>query len=100
MPATASLSPRLVAVTREQYLWQNEARITAAALIAAAADPLISRHFAAVSMAEGLVDVHDAAAIRQATLGADKIAMFHQSFATDARQLKLHHLDHLANLVL
>lgn len=93
--------PRLVPLPREQYLRKEETRIRSLALPQAAnADPQVQVHLFAVCAAEELIDIHEAAALRQEAQGAPHFARSHRRYATLAWQLKLFHLNQLAALLI
>jgi hypothetical protein len=101
MSNTATLEiPRLVPHPRETYLRQNETRIRSEAGRMAKDDPTIKRHLHGVEMAEDLYDIHDVAGAKQRQLGKEPWAVIHDRHKAAAFQLKLHHLDLLANLTL
>lgn len=98
MTATSQIQ-RLVALPREQYLRKEETRIRSLALPAQNTDPAVELHLNAVLGAEDLIDIHEVAAERQASQGAEHFAASHRRFAAIAWQLKLYHLSQLANLL-
>jgi len=87
--------PRLLTHPREQYIRQNEARI-ADAIRANSSEPFVILHAQAVEMAQSLIDVHEAAAVRQLNCDAIRVAQMHQGYAAQATQLKLYHLSQIA----
>ena len=89
--------PRLVTHPREQYLRKEECRIRSLALPARNADPAIAIHLNAVLGAEDLIDIHEAAAKRQASQSAPHFSEVHRRLAAVAWQLKLYHLNALAS---
>lgn len=100
MPATEQNIPHLVAVPREQYLRKEENRIRSLADAAATSDLAVELHRNAVLFAEDLIDVHESAAARQASQGADHFAESHRRFASQAWQLKLYHLNQLSAILI
>jgi|JFJP01.1.fsa_nt_gi hypothetical protein len=101
MPATDTTDvPRIVAHTREVYLRQNEARIRSDAARLAKSDPSIKRHLDAVEMAEDLGDYHETVINHFRDKKLNHRIPPHERYRDQTFQLKLHHLDQLANLIL
>ena len=95
--------PRLLSHPREQYVRQNEARIAdaiAQAMKAPQVDPAVHLHSVVIEMAQDLIDVHDAAANRQRSCGANRVADSHEGFSAQATQIKLYHLSQLSAILL
>jgi hypothetical protein len=90
----------LIPVHREQYLAKDEARIIAAATIAARTDATIKTHLQILNMSEDLQAIHESAATRYSTQpNTAHIVARHNTYAANARQIYLHHLDRLATLL-
>jgi hypothetical protein len=90
---------RLVPHPREIYLRQNEARIRSDAL-ALKNDRIALRHLAGIEIAEDLQDYHETVIAHFRSKGLTHRIPPHELYLAGAFQLKLHHLDHLANLTL
>jgi len=100
MNSTIEIS-RLVTHPREQYLRQNEARLRSLSLPARNDDPVVAVHTNAMLFAEDLIDRHEVAAeANRQHPTRQHVALEHQVFAAKATQLKLYHLDQLANLLI
>lgn len=99
MSQTATITP-LLALPRETYLRQNEARIrsAAASILAAGPDTSIRAALDAVIYAEDLFDIHDVTASYYRERGLVHKDRTHTRFAAAAMQLKLRALDQLAYL--
>lgn len=100
MSTATNTIPRLVPIPREQYLRKEETRIRSLALPSRNADPFIELHLDAVLGAEELIDIHEVAAQRQSNQGAEHFAASHRRFAAIAWQIKLHHLNQLAAILI
>ena len=90
---------RLIPHPRETYLRQNETRIRSQAA-AIKTDPLITRHLTYIESAEDLHDYHEAVIAHFEKQGSLYRIPPHERYKESAIQLKLHHLDQLANLIL
>lgn len=99
MPNTLQI-PLLVPFAREQYLRKEETRIRSEALPVRHGDSEVNLHLNAVLGAEELIEIHEVAARRQNAQGATAVAATHHRFAALAWQLKLHHLNCLASLLI
>lgn len=102
MPHVSDI-PRLLSHPREQYVRQNESRITDAIALAkkaAPVDPAVELHAHVIDMMQSLIDVHESAAGRQRNCGAERVAAMHEGFAAQATQVKLYHLSQIASLLL
>lgn len=101
MSTTAAAEiPRLTTHPRETYLRQNETKIRSDAARLAKDDPAISKHLSAVEMTEDLADYHDTVIEHFRAKDARHRIPPHERYKIQAFQLKLHHLDQLANLIL
>ena len=100
MPIEIAETIRLVPLPREQYLRREETNIRSLAMPARNSDPQVAMHLSAVLGAEDLIDIHECAANRQSAQGAHHFAESHMRFAATAWQLKLYHLNALANLLI
>ena len=92
--------PRLITHPRETYVRQNEGRIRSEAARLGKNDPAIAKHLAAVEMAEDLFDYHDAVILFFQKSAATHRVPPHERYKAQTFQLKLHHLDQLATLIL
>ena len=99
MNAATLPAPRLVTTTREQYLRQNEARLRSLALPQNTSDPVIALHLDAVLWLEDVCDIHEIAETKFRRNNAPHLAETHRVFIAKLTQLKLHHLDQLAHLL-
>jgi len=99
MPTTATATPRIVSTSREQYLRQNEARIRSLALPQNTTDPVIALHLDAVLWLEDVADIHEIAETKFRRNNTPHLAETHRGFIAKLTQLKLHHLDQLAHLL-
>lgn len=97
---SAAEIPRLTAHPRETYLRQNETKIRSDAGRMAKDDSTIARHLSAVEMAEDLGDYHDTVIDHFRGKGLAHRIPPHERYKEQAFQLKLHHLDQLAHLIL
>lgn len=93
--------PTLVSLPREQYLRKEEARILSLAGQHGRTDPQIKLHHNAAIFAEDLYELHMACIEVFERRGDEQKHRIerHQRFADQAFQLRLLHLDHLANLL-
>ncbi len=91
---------RLVTLPREQYLRQQETRIRSEAARLERGDPIIAAHLQAVLSAEDLHDYHLTAENHFEGKGDRARTERHERLKDASLQLKLHHLDQLANLIL
>lgn len=94
--------PRLVTAPREAYLRQNETRIRSQAsnlLASGNPDPAITRHLAAIEMAEDLFDIHDIASDKHRHAGNHAWSKIHARHAQAGTQFRLYHLDQLSHIV-
>jgi hypothetical protein len=90
---------RIVPHPRETYLRQNETRIRSEALNFKN-DPAVMRHLAGIEIAEDLQDYHETVIAHFRSKDLNHRVAPHERYFAGAFQLKLHHLDHLANLTL
>lgn len=97
---TAAEIPRLTTHPRETYLRQNETKIRSDAGRLANQDDAIVKHLAGVEMAEDLFDYHEAVIAHFRKAGTNHRIPPHERYLAQAFQLKLHHLDQLAHLIL
>jgi len=93
-------TPRLVTLPREQYLRRDETRIRSEAGRLQHGDPAIAAHLNAVLSAEDLHDYHLAAEEHFEGKRDRARTERHQRLKDQSLQLKLHHLDQLAHLIL
>lgn len=101
MSTTAAAEiPRLTSHPREIYLRQNETAIRSDAARLAKGDPSIKRHLDAVEMTEDLADYHDTVIEHFRAKELKHRIPPHERYKAQSFQLKLHHLDQLANLIL
>ena len=98
-PAATTPAPRLVTTTREQYLRQNEARIRSLALPQNTSDPVIALHLDAVLWLEDVCDIHEIAEAKFRRNNTPHLAATHTALIAKLTQIKLHHLDQLAHLL-
>lgn len=98
MPSATDIH-QLVTTSREQYLWKQETRIRESARTAKD-DPAISRHLTAVESAEDFVDYHEAVISHFRKHDQTHRIPPHERYLANARQIKLHHLDQLAHLLI
>lgn len=99
MPATVSEIRRAVTAPREQYLRQNEGKIRSLALPQNTADPIIAAHLEYILWLEDAVDIHEIAQEKHRNAGANRVSEVHRDYAAKLSQIKLHHLDQLAHLL-
>jgi hypothetical protein len=99
MPATVPEILQAVPVPRQQYLAQNEARLRSLALPQNTSDPIIARHLEFVIWLEDAIDIHEIAATKHRNAGASRVAEVHVDYARKIAQIKFHHLDQLAHLL-
>lgn len=99
MTTATTPAPRLVSTSREQYLRQNEARIRSLALPQNTTDPTIALHLDAVLWLEDVTDIHEIAETKFRSNHTPHLAETHRGFIAKLTQLKLHHLDQLAHLL-
>lgn len=99
MPATVSDLRRAVTAPREQYLRQNEGKIRSLALPQNTTDPTIALHLEFVIWLEDSIDIHEIAQEKHRNAGANRVAEVHRDYAAKLAQIKLHHLDQLAHLL-
>ena len=97
---TAAELPRLTTHPRETYLRQNETKIRSDAARFAKDDPALVKHLSAVEMTEDLCDYHEAVIAHFRKTGTTHRVPPHERYLAQAFQLKLHHLDQLAHLIL
>ena len=99
MPATTPTF-RTVTTVREQYLRQNETRIRDAALPIHSDDPAVALHVDCILQLETVIEMHEAACTRAYSAGKSDLTERHGNALHTLFQLKLHHLSHLASLLL
>ena len=100
MPATVPEILQAVSVPRQQYLSQNEGRLRSLALPQNTSDPVIAKHLEFVIWLEDAVDIHEIAADKHRNAGANRVAEVHRDYARKITQIKFHHLDQLAHLLI
>lgn len=100
MPATVPEIRRAVPAPREQYLRQNETRIRSLALPQHTSDPSVAAHLEFVAWLEDAVDIHEIAETKHRQNGANRVAEVHRDYAAKITQIKIHHLDQLAHLLI
>lgn len=100
MSATMPEILRAVPAPREQYLRQNETRIRSLALPQNSSDPTVAMHLEFVAWLEDNADIHEIAEQKHKQSGASRVAEVHRDYAAKMQQLKLHHLDQLAHLLI
>jgi len=91
---------RLVPMPREQYLRQQETRLRSEAARLEKEDPSIACHLAAVLFAEDLHDYHSKAEDHFEEKGDRARTERHTHLKDQALQIKLHHLNQLASLII
>lgn len=91
--------PRLVTAPREAFLRKEETKLRSLAL-PLKADPAIAKELNAIEMAEDLFDIHEIAAEKQRRAGNQAWTKIHERHTQAAMQLRLDHLDRLANLLI
>lgn len=99
MPATVPEILQAVPIPRQQYLAQNEARLRSLALPQNTSDPIVARHLEFVIWLEDSIDIHEIAATKHRNAGANRVAEVHLDYASKLVQIKFHHLDQLAHLL-
>jgi len=98
--ATAHGVPRFIQHPRETYLRQNEGRIRSEAARLAKNDPTISKHLSFVEFMEDDVDYHETIIEHFKKHDTPHRIPPHETYRQRSLQVKLHHLDQLANLIL
>lgn len=91
--------PRFMSHPRETYLRQNEGRIRSEAARLAKDDPTISKHLSFVEFMEDDFDYHETIIDHFKKHDAPHRIPPHETYKHRSFQVKLHHLDQLANLI-